>query len=308
MFKDIYLALFILPVSGWLGSSAKSFSVSWFSLFSFPDLVPVDSELADLLYKIHGTVAFFLLLLIAFHILAALKHRFMDKDLIWEKMFTRVWGVFFVGLLVLVIFLTRVNQDVRNDENMNLDLSLAGTGSEADLNRNTTLIDESDLSQWDIDYSLSSTTFIGEQAGAEFEGTFNAWEAIILFDSSQLEQSYFEVEFDLSQVVTGNKDRDSQLQKEPFFFVEQFPTALFTTHSISALGNNAYVAESLLNIKGIETPVSFSFTIEETAEQIILSGQAELDRLEMMIGTGTWTNTKSVGQMVTVNVVVVATR
>jgi cytochrome b561 len=36
----LYGLLFALPITGWLTSSASAYSVSWFNLFTFPDLVP----------------------------------------------------------------------------------------------------------------------------------------------------------------------------------------------------------------------------------------------------------------------------
>ena len=35
----LYGLLFVMPRSGWLMSSARGFSVAWFKLFTFPDLI-----------------------------------------------------------------------------------------------------------------------------------------------------------------------------------------------------------------------------------------------------------------------------
>jgi cytochrome b561 len=36
---SLYVLLFAMPLSGWLMSSAKNYSVSWFGAFSWPNLI-----------------------------------------------------------------------------------------------------------------------------------------------------------------------------------------------------------------------------------------------------------------------------
>jgi cytochrome b561 len=75
-----YFLLFAMPLSGWLMSSAKNYSVSWFSQFTWPDLIG-KSELAfQWLRGLHHTLSFALLGLATVHVLAALRHQFWLKD------------------------------------------------------------------------------------------------------------------------------------------------------------------------------------------------------------------------------------
>ncbi|MCL4170936.1 UNVERIFIED_CONTAM: hypothetical protein GTU68_034479, partial [Idotea baltica] len=82
----LYGFLFALPISGWLMSSAKAFSVSWFNLFAFPDLLNPSESLAENLYLVHHYLADALFIIALIHILAALKHHFIDKDDILKRM------------------------------------------------------------------------------------------------------------------------------------------------------------------------------------------------------------------------------
>ncbi|MEP6884140.1 MAG: cytochrome b [Gammaproteobacteria bacterium] len=75
-----YVLLFAMPISGWLMSSAKGFSVSWFSLFQWPDLIGKNEAAFDLLRSTHEILSDVLFAIAMLHILAALKHHFWNKD------------------------------------------------------------------------------------------------------------------------------------------------------------------------------------------------------------------------------------
>src|SRR4051812_45605343 len=49
----LYALIFAMPLSGWLMSSAHAYSVSWFHLFQWPDLLRPDHELAERLEWLH---------------------------------------------------------------------------------------------------------------------------------------------------------------------------------------------------------------------------------------------------------------
>lgn len=76
----LYVLIFIIPISGWLMSSAKGFQTVWFGVLPLPDLVGKDKALGDLLHEVHEMLNFLLLGLVAGHIGAALKHHFIERD------------------------------------------------------------------------------------------------------------------------------------------------------------------------------------------------------------------------------------
>lgn len=76
----LYALLFIVPLSGWLMSSADGVAVQWFGLVSMPDLLGVNDELEDLFEEVHEVCAKILVVLAIFHAAAGLKHGLIDKD------------------------------------------------------------------------------------------------------------------------------------------------------------------------------------------------------------------------------------
>ena len=87
----LYAILFLMPITGWIMSSARSFPVSWFGLFQLPDLVAPNRPLYDVLQETHDTLAWLLVGVATLHLLAALKHHFVLKDDTLRRMlpFTR---------------------------------------------------------------------------------------------------------------------------------------------------------------------------------------------------------------------------
>ncbi len=82
-----YAALLILPLSGWLASSAAGRDISWFGLFNWP-LLPIGGgrEAAGMFMDVHRAVVKGLFALLALHVGAALKHQFFDRDNVLARM------------------------------------------------------------------------------------------------------------------------------------------------------------------------------------------------------------------------------
>lgn len=76
----LYVLLFMLPLSGWLFSSASGFPVKYFGVVPLPDLVDKNKELAELFKTVHELLGWALVLILGAHIAGALKHQFIDKD------------------------------------------------------------------------------------------------------------------------------------------------------------------------------------------------------------------------------------
>lgn len=82
----LYVLMLLIPLSGWLMSSAKGVPVVWFGVLPLPDLVAKDKALGDLLQGIHGVLNYTLLAVVAGHVGAALMHHFVKKDGVLARM------------------------------------------------------------------------------------------------------------------------------------------------------------------------------------------------------------------------------
>jgi len=76
----LYALMFTIPLSGWLYNSAAGFPLRWFGLVHLPALAASNPALKSLAHAIHQTAVWVLLVLVALHVAAALRHHFVDHD------------------------------------------------------------------------------------------------------------------------------------------------------------------------------------------------------------------------------------
>ncbi|CAN5264720.1 hypothetical protein BH09PSE1_BH09PSE1_02930 [soil metagenome] len=82
-----YGLLIGLPLLGWASSSAGGRDIHWFGLFDWPLLpLPLNRDLAGMLMGLHRAGVKVLYVLLALHVLAALKHHFVDRDNVLHRM------------------------------------------------------------------------------------------------------------------------------------------------------------------------------------------------------------------------------
>ena len=86
MHLALYVLFFAVPLVGWAYSSAAGHPIVWFGVLPLPDFVPVDKALAHDLKELHEVLAWALVVIAAVHIVAALKHQFIDRDGLIDRM------------------------------------------------------------------------------------------------------------------------------------------------------------------------------------------------------------------------------
>lgn len=83
----LYLCLILMPLSGWIMSTAagRPPHFFWLVVAPFPGISP-DKALSDFMFEIHHVLAFVIIGLLIFHISGALKHLLIDKDSVMASM------------------------------------------------------------------------------------------------------------------------------------------------------------------------------------------------------------------------------
>jgi len=81
----LYIALFAMPLAGWIGSVAGGRPPRWGSLvFNLP--IKPGEYVADIAFTLHNKLAIIFIVLISLHVLAALFHHFVKKDHVLQRM------------------------------------------------------------------------------------------------------------------------------------------------------------------------------------------------------------------------------
>ncbi|HAT1864028.1 TPA: cytochrome b [Legionella pneumophila] len=82
----LYLCMLIMPITGFIGASYSKHGVIFFGV-ELPSWVNKSHAISEQFFEVHEVVAWTLVVLIALHILAAMKHLVINKD----KVFQRMW-------------------------------------------------------------------------------------------------------------------------------------------------------------------------------------------------------------------------
>lgn len=146
----------------------------------------------------------------------------------------------------------------------------------------------------------SSLGFTGSYQGEAFTGNFAKFNSSINFDPAKLAQSRFDVRIALASANTKNSERDEMLLGSDFFNTKAQPEARYVATKFRALGNNRFVADGVLSLRGISkaTPLSFSWTPGANPQ---LVGTAKIQRLDFKVGIGDWDDVELMPNAVTVN-------
>ncbi len=75
----LYVLMLLVPMSGYVMSTAAGYPVPFFGLFTMPALIGESEGLAGFAHEAHAILAYSILAVVALHILGALKHRLTDR-------------------------------------------------------------------------------------------------------------------------------------------------------------------------------------------------------------------------------------
>lgn len=83
----MYIALFVMPLSGWAMATASGYLPSFFGYgeFAMP-FIPKSKTLADALSWVHTVAGYTLIALVSIHILATVQHYVVHKENILKRM------------------------------------------------------------------------------------------------------------------------------------------------------------------------------------------------------------------------------
>jgi len=82
----LYVLMFAVPLSGYFYTSAAGYPVVYLGLVQLPTFIAPDPALKSSLKELHELLTNVILAVVVLHVLAALKHQFIDKDGLLRRM------------------------------------------------------------------------------------------------------------------------------------------------------------------------------------------------------------------------------
>ena len=173
-----------------------------------------------------------------------------------------------------------------------------------------------DAPAWEVDPSTSRVGFVARQAGSPVPGRFEQFSAAIRFDPDALDAGAIRVEIVIASVTTENAERDDAIRSKDLFDIAAWPTALFEAREFSRTGEDGGdVAHGQLTLRDVTRAVDLPFILTivphpETPDFLLarVVGALEILRIDYGVGQGLWRDTSMVGNEVTIEIDLTATR
>lgn len=278
---SLYLALVIVPLSGWIGHAAASgFAPIWWPFGQNLPLVPKSPQVEHFFGAVHYVAGRVLIASLLLHIAGALKHHLIDRDATLRRMLPgraatpaaqprRGHWPPLIGAVTLWALTIALGG------------ALSGGGEAAQPQQVASPALEQPSSDWQVrdgEIAISVTQF-----GSEVTGSFADWTAAITFDpeASGPVLGHVTTRINIASLTLGSVTQ--QAMGPDFFAAETFPTAEFDADIVPA-PDNRYAAEGTLRIKGNDVPVTLPFSLRIEDGLARMEGQLQLDRRDFGIG------------------------
>lgn len=266
-----YALLLVMPLSGWLLTSAAGSTLSWFGLFPIPTIVEASKEMRHFYGEIHEITANLIWAALALHVGGALKHMVIDRDGTIRRMLPLL-------AFALLIPFGAAAEDTENTETL-----------------------------WTIQRDQSRLTIEAQQEGSPFKGEFMAFDGTIRLTPEHPEKGTAHIMIDLASFDSGNDERDKTVKEADWFDTDTTPTATYVIDSFGKGDKDGdYIADGRLILRGLERPVRLPFTMIVTTENNIkiahVKGETSINRLDFGVGGGDWADPSMVGNAVTIRI------
>lgn len=140
-----------------------------------------------------------------------------------------------------------------------------------------------------LDSEASNISFGYSQMNVKMNGDFADLNATELsFDPAQPEAAKVAIEVSLGSIDAGYAEANSELEKEEWLALAQYPLATFKSNKVEALPDGTYQVTGELTIKGNTKEVTAPFTFKEEDGAGVFEGSFDFQRADFGVGEGQW--------------------
>ena len=134
---------------------------------------------------------------------------------------------------------------------------------------------------------VSKVTFY-VKASVKLEGTFDKWDATLVFTSTDASTGVLDIKIQADSVHSGSTSKDNQLKGEHCFDVEKNPYITFHSTKITQTSPNTFDVAGTFTLRGISKPEALTFTVNRDAggDTGEIKGILTIDRRDFGLGGG----------------------
>lgn len=269
----LYGSLVLAPLSGWIHHAATTgFAPIWWPFGQNLPLVPKDEHFAELFGNLHWIWTKVMAASIFLHVVGALKHQFIDKDITLRRMWFGNTAITtsdmhqstaLAPVIAAAIFATTgiVSAQFNNAQHEHVE--------------QTALVEVT--SEWRVEGGTIGISV--KQFGNAVEGSFADWTSAITFDP-ETGLGNVETQIAMNSLTLGSVT--SQALGGDFLDATNHATAIFTADITPHESN--FIARGTLSIKGQTVPIELPFTLNFENDTAFVSGTTTVDRLAFNVG------------------------
>lgn len=129
---------------------------------------------------------------------------------------------------------------------------------------------------WRVATGPSSVDFkIQHLLFSEVEGTFKKYRGHVVTPNADFSDAFVEAVIPINSIDTGNRDRDSDLLNEDFFYATQYPEMHFKSLSFEKTGEHTYTIIGALTMRGVTRTIELIARC--TDPRVISGGRIRVD-------------------------------
>jgi len=135
---------------------------------------------------------------------------------------------------------------------------------------------------------VSSTVSFYVKSSVKLEGSFEKWDATLVFTSTDASTGVLDIKIQADSVNSGSKSKDKQLKGEHCFDVEKNPYITFHSTKITQTGPNTFDVAGIFTLRGISKPEALTFNVDRDAGGATgeIKGILTIDRKDFGLGGG----------------------
>lgn len=314
-----YVFLILAPLTGWALVSTSEIQIPTvlFGLVELPHL-PLPDTLGDTAEEAHELLAWIGIALFAMHVAGALRHQFLLRHRLMERMSPgasnaagMVLGASVIALglgtfTTIGASLETVPERASQREtppDPGADEPPAPSQTAGQPQEDESGSEASDAQEAQAEAQQSPTDVPGPppewtiqpggrlafsvtNAGETIDGSFSGWSGSITMDPDRPETADIEIAVNLASASVGDATQDGMLRGEEFFDTARFARATFRASSVRRTGANSYSARGTLELRGQSRPQTITFRLTGSGLSRHVEGSATIARAEFGIGTG----------------------
>ena len=134
---------------------------------------------------------------------------------------------------------------------------------------------------------VSKVTFY-VKASVQLEGTFDKWDATLVFTSTDASTGVLDIKIQADSVHTGSTSKDNKLKGEHCFDANHNPYITFHSTKITQTSPNTFDVAGTFTLRGISKPEALTFTVDRDAGGATgeIKGVLSIDRRDFGLGGG----------------------